>query len=305
MTNPVLDALKETTVLACVSTRALGLERTDNTASAKVIADNHAVTKAAKVKVNRLAGVDAIHKELVSLQGEAASALRSMSQPFGEEEKWRLLPNAFFEKCVTTISAIKRKHDAIKVERLEPNASEIIAEAQRNVGTFDVRLPTVEEMVSAYQITTDFRPIPESANFRGLNSNTIEKLQAMHDARLLAAVEAAEKNTLERFVDPIERFVDRMKAYDERLKKMAADPDYKDKTGIFRDSVITNIQELGEVLGAFNISGDPRLTQLGNQIKELQGIEPKQLRESELVRTEAMTRAQEIADNLKGWLGGA
>jgi len=304
MTNPVLDALKETTILACVSTRALGLERTDNTASAKVVEDNQAVNKAAKVKVNRLAGADHIHKAIVSLQSEASSILRRRSQPFGEEEKWRMLPNAFFEKLIGELAPVKQKHDAL-LDKLAAEGQSILDAAQKNVGTFDVRLPSLDELVNAYELTTEFRPIPESANFKGLNSNTIDKLREMHDQRLVAAVATAERNTLERFIDPVERFVDRMKAYDERIKKLANDPDSKDKTGIFRDTVITNIQELGEMVGAFNISGDPRLTQLGNQIRELQGIQPKQLRESELVRTEATARMQEIANNLKGWLGGA
>src|SRR5688572_30292932 len=113
MTNPVLDALKETTILARVTTRALGLERTDNTASQKVIEEANAVHKAAKVKVNRLAGVDALHKEIVSCQQEAASMLRRHSQPFGEEESWRMLPNALFEKFVKEFSPLKSRHDAL------------------------------------------------------------------------------------------------------------------------------------------------------------------------------------------------
>lgn len=300
MHNPVLDALKETTVLACVRTRALGLERTDRTASAKVVEEAGAVAKAAKVKVNRLAGADHIHKEIVSLQQEAAALLRRYSQPFGEEDVWRLLPNVRFEPFINGMSPIKIAHD----DWVGKITQDILDKAANNVGTLDVRLPTLEEMKSAYELKTDFRPIPESANFRGLNENTINKLKEMHDARLAAAVESAERNTMERLVDPVERFIERMKAYEERLKKMEADPDYKDKHGIFRDTVITNIQELGENLGAFNISGDPRLTQLGNMINELAGIKPKQLRESELVRTEATERAREIAANLNSWLGG-
>jgi len=301
MSNPVLDALKETTVLACVTTRALGLERTDSNASDKVIADNGAAPKAAKVKVNRLAGADQIHKNIVSLQNEAAQLLRANSQPFGEEEKWRLLPNARFEKVIAGMSPIKAKYDE-QIKILQEQAQEILDLAAKNVGTFDVRLPTVDEMINAYQLNMEFRPIPESANFKGLNENTIKKLQEMHDVKLEEAVYSAQRNTLERFVDPIGRFIERMKAYDEREKKLAADPDLKDKTGIFRDTVVTNIQELGEVLGSFNISGDERLTQLGNMINEFTQVTPKKLRESELLRGEAVSRAQAIADNLNSWL---
>jgi hypothetical protein len=303
MTNPVLDALKETTVLACVSTRALGLERTDNTASAKVIEDNHAVTKAAKVKVNRLAGADAIHKDIVSLQGEASATLRRYSQPFGEEEKWRLLPNALFERVIGELAPIKAKYDE-KIEELRGKAAEILAQAGQNIGTFNVELPSIDEMINSYQLTTDFRPIPESANFRGLNENTVNKLREMHDHRLAAAVEMAERNSMERVLPHVERFIDRMKAYEEKMLRDEQDPDNKDKTGIFRDTVVTNIQEFADVLGAFNISGDPRLTQLGNDIREFGNIKPKQLRESALVRAEATSRAQEIVGNLNSWLGG-
>lgn len=302
MTNPVLDALKETTILARVTTRALGLERTDNTASRKVIEDANAVEKAAKVKVNRLAGADALHKEIVSCQQEASAALRGVSQPFGEEDSWRMLPNANFEKFVCGFSPIKTRHDEL-VQKVSDNAEDICAKAQQSVGTLDVRMPTPEELRAAYSISVEFRPIPESANFRGLNENTINKLREMHDARLAAAVAAAERDTMERFVDPIERFIERMGAYNERMKKLANDPDSKSKTGIFKDTIVSNIQELAEVVDSFNISGDERLTELGNQVRAFANIEPKKLRESELLRNEATSRAQEIANNLRGWLG--
>lgn len=301
MTNPVLDALKETTVLASVSTRALGLERTDNRASDKAIADAGATAKAAKVKVNRLAGADAIHKAIVSAQNEACALLRANSQPFGEEEKWRLLPNARFEYVIRGMNPIKQEYDK-QIDLLKQNAAAILQKARQNIGSFDVQLPTVDEMVEAYEMSLDFRPIPDSANFKGLASTTIEKLQAMHDRKLEAAVESAQRNTLERLLDPVERFVERMKEYDKRVERLAQNPDSKEKTGIFRDSVVTNIKDLYDVLGSFNISGDPRFTQLGNDLKDLVGIKPDDLRDSQIVRAQATERMKQVADNLRSWL---
>lgn len=300
--NPVLEALKATTTLACVTSRALGLTRIDRNASEKVNVDNGAISKAASVNVNRLAGADAYHKEIVSIQHKASTLLKQMSQPFGEEDKWRLLPNAQFEKFVQAMAPIKQEYDRA-LARLAENAPDIIEKARANVGNFDIKVPSVEEMLGAYELRADFRPIPDGANFRGLDENTVNKLRARHDAQLEAAVHIAERNTLERFVEPLQRFVERMAAYDEREAKIAAGESEKDvKGGIFRDSVVTNIKDLHDVLEGFNITGNPRLTQLGNDLADLVNVKPKTLRESASVRTAKTERAREVAANLQSWL---
>lgn len=294
--NPVLEALKHTTTLASVRTRALGLTRIDRNASEKVNVDNGAISKAASVSVNRLAGADVFHKNITSIQNKATTMLKQMSQPFGEEDVWRLLPNAQFENFIKAIGPIKQEYDKA-LASLAENAPDIIEKAKANVGNFEIKVPTIEEMLGAYELRADFRPIPDGANFRGLDDNTINKLRRSHDTRLEQAVHIAEKDTLERFVDPLQRFVERMRAYDER----EANPDTKAKVGIFRDSVITNIKDLHEVLGSFNITGNPRLTQLGNDLAELVNTKPDTLRESQMVRTAQTARAQEVIDNLKAW----
>lgn len=300
--NPILEALKHTTTLACVTTRALGLTRIDRAASEKVNIDNGAISKAASVNVNRLAGADAHHKEITSIQNKACSLLKQTSQPFGEEDKWRLLPNARFEKFVQNMAPLMQEYNRA-LDNLRLNAPEIIEKAKANVGNFDIKVPTVDEMISAYEMRADFRPIPDGANFRGLDENTIDKLRQRHDARLEQAVHIAERDTLERFVDPLERFIDRMKAYDEREAKIAAGgEDAKSKVGIFRDTVVTNIKELHEVIDSFNITGNEKFTRLGNDLAELVNTQPDKLRASESVRSVQTARAQEVLENLKGWL---
>lgn len=294
--NPVLEALKHTTTLACVTTRALGLNRKDSAASEKVNIDNGAISKAASVSVNRLAGADAFHKDITAIQSKACTLLKQMSQPFGEEDKWRLLPNAQFENFIRAMGPIKNDYDRA-LAQLAENAPDIIEKAKANVGNFEIKVPTVDEMLGAYEMRADFRPIPDGANFRGLDDNTINKLRQRHDARLEEAVHIAEKDTLERFVDPLQRFVERMKAYDER----EANPDTKSKVGIFRDSVVTNIKDLHAVLDSFNITGNPKITQLGNDLADLVNVKPDTLRESVSVRTAQTARAQEVIDNLKTW----
>ena len=301
MDNYVLEALKQTTTLACIETGALGLERIDRAASEKANADAGAVRKAGTVRVNRLAGADEFHKQIISIQHSACALLKSKSQPFGEEDKWRLLPNAQFEALVQSLAPIMEEYKHA-VQVLEENADSILERAARNVGTFDVKLPTKAELVGRYRLRPEFRPIPDGANFRGLDSNTIEKLRERHDARLEEAVHIAQKDTLERFAAPLQNFVQRMVAYDEReIRINAGDTKGKDKTGCFRDSVVGNIKELHDVLKSFNITGDSRFDELYEDLKDLVNVKPDALRDNQPVREAMTARAKAVIDNLNDW----
>lgn len=302
MDNPVLEALKQTTVLACIETGALGLERIDRAASDKANAAAGAVHKAAAVKVNRLAGADEYHKKIISIQHEATALLKACSQPFGEEDKWRMLPNVHFEPFVQKLAPIAAEFNKA-VEDLRFNAAGVLRRAANNVGDFDVgELPTPEQMVGSYRLRPEFRPIPEGSNFRGLSEGTIEKLRQRHDARLEEAVHIAQHNTLERFVDPLNNFVQRMVAFDKREEEInAGKHDKKNKTGVFRDSVVSNIKELHDVLKSFNITGDEKFDELYDGLKELVVVKPDTLRDNQPVREAMTARARQVVDNLKAW----
>lgn len=299
----ILDALKHSTTLAGITQKALGKKRKDKEASHTVNDDHDAATNATTVSVNRLAGADALHDRIVAVQNKAVQVLRRYSQPFGDEPKWVLLPNMNFERAVGEL------HPIINVEfreleaEMSERAEDIVAQSTRGLGKYKgVVPPTVEEIRNGYKLLVEFRPIPESANFTGLPESTIRKLQAMHDAKLEQAVEIAQRNTLERMVDPLGKFIEGMQKYEEKLARQAADPNDNKRDGTFRDTLVTNIRDIWEHLEAFNIKGDPRFDELRTKLEPLATMPPKQLRIDSTIRDAAMERAREVAENLKGWL---
>jgi hypothetical protein len=76
-----------------------------------------------------------------------------------------------------------------------------------------------------------------------------------------------------------------------------------DEEAAFRDSLVTNISDLVDILPALNVIGDPRLDELAAEVKQrLCGYEPKDLRKKPEVRSAAAQEAAEIMETMKGFM---
>jgi hypothetical protein len=298
-TNPIVEALRSTTTRARVTSSALGLSRTDKQATKDVTASSGAVSGAARVVVSRLAGADEHHKAIVAAQANARKVLFSMSMPYGDEEGWRILPNANFERFVREFGQAKRAYQAA-YDQLAANADEVLEAVRTNKGTLSIDVPTKDELLAAYSLDFSLEDYPVG-NFTGLPDAVATKLSSRMQTRMEQAVEQAALDTLSRFVGPLEHFVDRMKAFSKREQEIAngAEPT---KHGIFRDTVVTNIKHLYDVLGAFNIAGDERLLDLKNSLASLAEVDPDTLRDNIQVRDAGVDRASQVLANLNSWL---
>jgi hypothetical protein len=297
----IQSAVRETCVLARVTTSSLGLSRTDKAASKRAAADNHAVDGAARVVVSRLAGADDVHKEIVAAQREAQAALKRRSMPY-DEDGWRILPNAKFEDFLKELGYHKAAFDAA-MHKLEVEADAIIGKAMANKGDFDIEVPTREELVGAYALTNAFQPVPDGSTFKGLPPAVAEKLSRAVEKRVAAAVEAAHVDTLKRLLTPLEDFVKRMAAFDERERSIAAGESVG-HSGVFRDTALTNVQEIVGMLEAFNITGDERLSQLKAMLDPFTRptLTADRLRKDDKVRQALTGRAAKVVSNLNDWL---
>jgi hypothetical protein len=297
----ITSAVRETCVLAKITTSSLGLSRTDKAASKRASADNHAVDGAARVVVSRLAGADEVHKEITAAQRDAAAALKRLSMPY-DEDGWRILPNAKFETFLQELGRHKATFDAA-MAKLNAEADAIIGKAMANKGDFDIEVPTRDELVGAYSLTNAFQPVPDGSTFKGLPPAVAEKLARAVEKRVAAAVEAAHVDTLKRLLSPLEYFVERMQSYDQREQELAAGKEVG-RHGVFRDTALTNVQEIVNMLEAFNITSDERLAQIKAMLDPFTRptLTADRLRSDDKVRQALTGRAAKAVSNLNEWL---
>jgi hypothetical protein len=160
---------------ARIYTSAFGLSVTVADESRKVEHDAGAVRGAARVVANKLAGVDKLHKDVISAQRFCIEALQSMSMPYAGEDGWRLLPTKNFMNdqpngLLPTLSRGKAQFEAaLKV--LEVKADEVLDQAKRNLGALDVRLPGKQELLGSYAMRTAFEELPSWGLFLAAGSD--------------------------------------------------------------------------------------------------------------------------------------
>lgn len=92
----------------------------------------------------------------------------------------------------------------------------------------------------------------------------------------------------------------------EALTKMSERLDYADSTTkkVFRDTLVTNVQEIVDLLDTMNITADPAMTEAHQRLDAaMQGITPDTLREDAYLRAQTKRQVDDvrkIIDNLPG-----
>ena len=92
----------------------------------------------------------------------------------------------------------------------------------------------------------------------------------------------------------------------EALTKMSERLDYADDTTkkVFRDTLVTNVQEIVDLLGSMNITDDPAMADAHRRLDAaMQGITPDALREDAYLRAQTKRQVDDvrkIIDNLPG-----
>jgi hypothetical protein len=71
----------------------------------------------------------------------------------------------------------------------------------------------------------------------------------------------------------------------------------------FRDTVVTDLVKLVDLLPKLNVTGDPELERLAAQVRALLLVDPQELRKSESIRTETAKNATAIAQRMQAYMG--
>jgi hypothetical protein len=72
----------------------------------------------------------------------------------------------------------------------------------------------------------------------------------------------------------------------------------------FRDSVVVNLVKLVEVLPKLNVTADPELDRLTQEVRAALLVDPQELRQSATKRSDTAKAAAEIAARMSGYMAG-
>jgi len=141
-------------------------------------------------------------------------------------------------------------------------------------------------------------PIPDEADFRvsTLGADEVEKIKADIKARLEEELATAAKDPWDRIHRVVSRVASSLKEFNPEAKG-------KDRH-TFRDTVVTNLIELTDILPGLNLNGDTNLEIMRQRlVDELSQNTAQDLREDEFLRKDTAEAADDILQQMATYTG--
>ena len=211
-----------------------------------------------------------------------------MTLPWSKDGS-RMLPSAMFLEYSRKMREAKEKFLAAVEEFLGVYPS-LVANAPQRLGKLHKEecFPAVAKLRSKFSWSLTFLPLPDAEDFRVDLGDTITK-QIKDDIQTTVNVQlqSATQDLWQRLFDAIARVAERL----------------DDPEKIFRDSLISNVTELCDLLPRLNILDDPKLEEARQTVlAKITTRKPDDLRNDTDMRKATADEASKILDAMKAFL---
>ena len=214
-----------------------------------------------------------------------------------DDNGYRVLPSAAYIDHTEKMRELSNRFTPA-VDALAREFGNLVEQAKVRLGGLfrPEDYPAPDELRSKFSFETKVMPLPDAGDFRvTLGDEEKERIKKQITAAVEASLQVASRDLWQRLYEAVSHLAERLKAY-----KVTDD-------GVehpFRDSVVTNLVKLVDVLPKLNVTGDPELERLGAQVRASLLVDPQELRRSESIRTDTAKKAAEIAHIMGAYMTG-
>lgn len=290
--------LAKKAMLVTVNIRMEGLlgERRDRNAG-EMISDKYRAdpsqVKAAKYLINRK------HpkvKLVVSRAQRVREVAYELTFPWGGTNL-RMLPmrakSAFDLKVSNSIADLEAAWDNYAL--WYPS---LVADAEKTItglgGLFDrSQYPDHKQIRGMFAAGVEYWPIPDTGHFVAEIANEVaqDARDAVNKNNVLRANQAVNE-MLSRIESGVGKYVDKVASYRDTGDGIV---------GIFRDSLVDNVRELGQLVRQLNFSDDPSIDALANQVERLARVTAESLRENPRMRDDMVSEGRALMAKLDSY----
>lgn len=187
----------------------------------------------------------------------------------------RILTVGCFAEYSENMRKLRAKFEQV-VNDFVDNYPALVQDAKQKLNGLFKESDYPQNVKRLFDYNVSINPLPLAADFRvSLQSNEVKEIQAEIEANTTKALQAAHQDIYRRLYETVGHMVEKL----------------KDTKAIFRDSLITNLVDLCNLIPKLNIVEDINLDAIRQAIEQsLTNIQPDTLRENEFAR-------KEVADN--------
>jgi hypothetical protein len=194
----------------------------------------------------------------------------------------RLLPTSLYFDYQKDITAHEGKFKFL-MDNFYNDYDNMVARAQTKLGAlFNAEdYPDRDSIVDRFRISVKYLPVPEVGDFRvNVGNDALEYLKHSYEQFHVEQLNKA-------YADAWQRTYDALKNMSAKLAG--------DNKQIFRDTLVTNVNDMTDLLDKFNITDDEAMRKASVRIKDaLLGITPDALREDDYLRLDTKAKVDAI-----------
>jgi len=281
--------LHDRALLVTLSLSKFEPKRTDKRITRQVLSDHGAAAGTLRV-AKKLLPDEAI-EPINKLHSETREYHYRHTLAWGEQGE-RLLNSQFFMEYAAAMAAFREKADALS-DTFAAHYDDYVATARTSLnGAFDPSDYPAQRLIrEKFRFKLEYSPVPAAGDFRiSVMEEAMENLRQSVDIRIADATRSARTEAARRLAEPLAAMVQRL-----------SDPD-----AVFRDSLVTNLREMADLLPVLNVTADPELDSVRQRIlTDLYQADPGLLRENRTVRASTARKAQSILDTMNGFFAPA
>lgn len=262
------------------------MRKMDKRATSQVIAHNHARKGAANVS-KKLIKSNA-HDDMTKLVAQIRAFHRDETVPWGDLGD-RLVSNQTLIDYRNNMAQLEDEFWDLS-EQILAEYPQAVAQAQLQLGDMfnEAEYPSVEELRRKFKFALTFEAVPDVGDFRvDIGNQAAEEMREQYKQVLESRINSVKQDLAERLAEPLQR--------------MSKGLDYAEgeKPTGFRDTLVSNVLSIVELMRTCNLSNDVRITGIQKQLKQtLTGVTPDGLRRDPHLRAKTKQDVDKIIKNL-------
>ena len=209
-----------------------------------------------------------------------------LTKPWADNGQ-RLLPTKLLLEYQGAMGKCKTEFEFL-VDKFVVKYDTLVAAAAFQLGTLfdrDEYLPG-SQIARKFAIETSFSPLPIAGDFRvDIESEVQQQLITQYEAKSKALLAQSTQDSWTRLHKVLTNLSDRLVIEEDGTKRK------------FHDTLVSNAEELCELLDALNVTADPDLERARSKpLDAMTGVTPKELRTEDSTRIETKRKVDAILD---------
>lgn len=259
----------------------------DKRASQDVITRNNADAGIANVHKKLLGNCD----ELTAVQKFTANVRNlhyGMTMPWSDTGL-RLLPTAQYMKYHAAMTDVQNEYERM-VQTFLDAYDWAITQSQAKLGDmFDpADYPSTDSIASKFRFRFSYIPLPDAGDFRiDIGNEGNELVRSHYQSYYAEQLKTAMDDVWQRAYKALSKMSERLDYADHEQKK------------VFRDTLVSNVTDMVELLNVCNVTGDSQMAALAMKLDDtLRGVTPDALREDGYLRAETKRAVDDVIKSL-------